>query len=74
MFVTQEVVAEEGVVDEGLEDDIQETRLTRVEKATTALALNWFSVSKRCVVIFVWRPGVVGFTTLLRNCCISVVS
>lgn len=72
VFVAQEVIAEERVVDEGLEDDIQKTRLTKVEKTTAALALNRFSVFECGSVPFVWRPGAVVFASLLRNCNISV--
>jgi len=61
-------------VDKGLEDDIQEARLAKVEKATTALALNRFSIFERGGILFVRRPSVIGFTTLLRNFCISVAS
>jgi hypothetical protein len=72
VFVAQEVVAEERVVDEGLEDDVQEACLAKVEETTTAVALNRNTASECGIVLFVWRPGVVGFTTLLRNYYISV--
>lgn len=72
VFVAQEVIAEERVVDEALEDDVQETRLTKVEKSAAALALNRFSIFECSIILFVWPPGVVGFTALLRNCRISV--
>ena len=74
MSVAEEVISEEGIVDEGLEDDIQETRLAKVEKATATLALDRFSVFERGGILFVWYPSAIGFTTLLRNFCISVAS
>ena len=72
MSVAQEVVAEEWIVDEGLEDDVQETRLAKVEKTTAALTLNQFSIFECGSILFAWYPGIVRFTTFLRNYRISV--
>ena len=59
-------------MDEGLENDVQEARLAEVEETATAVTLDWNTAPESGIVFFVWRPGVVGFTALLRNYYISV--
>ena len=72
VFVAQEVIAEERVVNKGLEDDVQETCLAKVEETATALTLNLYGVFECGSILFVGFPSMVGFTALLRDCHTSV--
>ena len=60
-------------MDERLGDDVQETRLAKIEKTTRAYTLNQPSIFERGRILFGWCPRTIGFAALLPYCHISVV-
>ena len=67
VFAAKEVAAEEGVVNEGLEDDIEETRLAKVQESATTFTWNRDSVFEGRSILFILNPGMVGLTALLYD-------
>ena len=54
-------------MDEGLEDDVEETRLAKVQETATTFARNRYSVFEGRSVLFILNPRMIGLTTLLYD-------
>jgi hypothetical protein len=66
VFVSEEVIPQEGVVNEALEHDVEEARLPQVDEPASALTWEEVGVLK-CGGIFVGgRPWFEGFPQVLR--------
>jgi len=60
MLISEEVVPQQGVVQECLESGIQKARLAQIEKTALALARKCGSVFERGDVFLPGLPGLVG--------------
>ena len=70
MPISEEVVPQQGVVQERLESGVQEARLAQIEKTTLALAGKWCGVFERGDVFLLGLPGLVGLARTLLVCSI----
>jgi len=65
MLISEEVIAQQRVVQERLESSVQEAGLAQVEKTTLALAGNCGGVFERGDVFLPGLPGLIGLARTL---------